>query len=288
MRQSRLLLVLAAGLLGTACTTATIDGDPTTAPLPESFLVFQVEASVSAERANFLGAWRGTWASGFGQMIPHVLVVEQLRANGEAVVVAANAAAPDYRRKGWWRRRTAKFDGDDLIVHLDGGMTFRYTYTPQGRLIATYTRGSGGTTSILERFEVGRATGQSGATSSDSPPLPFEMKVTAPASDLRRDVAGFSGKWVGLWESTLQSILVVERIEGDKATAIYSWGVSPSWGINRAGFVRFNGTIENGVLHGRLPNGAEVAFRIGPELGSLAGQYVRQGNVVSGFFRREP
>ena len=55
-------------------------------------------------------------------------------------------------------------------------------------------------------------------------PLPNDVKVIPPSSDAPRQAAAFSGKWVGAWDIKLDHVLVVERIEGNKAHVLYAWG----------------------------------------------------------------
>ena len=58
-------------------------------------------------------------------------------------------------------------------------------------------------------------------------PLPREIEIVPPPSDLPPEVAAFSGRWEGNWESGLESILIVEEIDREKAKVIYAWGDSP-------------------------------------------------------------
>src|SRR5215470_9811255 len=87
-----------------------------------------------------------------------------------------------------------------------------------------------------------------------SPRLSAELPVlVAPAADVPRDIAAFSGTWAGRWANTLDHVLVVEKIEGRNVTFIYSWGVAPAWNITTPGFVRVIGTVdEGGILRGTL------------------------------------
>ena len=118
-------------------------------------------------------------------------------------------------------------------------------------------------------------------------PLPLDLNITAPAPNMPKEAAAFSGTWVGLWEGKLEHTLVVEKIEGASATTVYSWGTEPSWGINRPGFTRQTGTIEpGGLLRVKLANGAEVVYKLAPDQQSLNGQYTLRGNVTLGAFRR--
>jgi hypothetical protein len=72
------------------------------------------------------------------------------------------------------------------------------------------------------------------------PPLPNDVKIIPPASELRKDIAAFSGKWVGAMMGKLISgeaytfdmILVVEEIHDTWAQVIYSQGDVPRVGAH--------------------------------------------------------
>jgi len=57
-------------------------------------------------------------------------------------------------------------------------------------------------------------------------PLPKNIKIVSPMPNIPIEVAAFSGRWEGTWEGVrpLDSILVVETIEPEKAKVIYAWG----------------------------------------------------------------
>jgi hypothetical protein len=61
-------------------------------------------------------------------------------------------------------------------------------------------------------------------TASIDCPLPNDINIVPPSPDLRKDIAAFSGKWVGSYENGRKIILVVEQIKDTEAWVIYSWG----------------------------------------------------------------
>jgi len=124
------------------------------------------------------------------------------------------------------------------------------------------------------------------AADSVSTPLPPDLTVQAPASSVPKEIAGFSGKWVGNWDGTLDGTLVVEQIQDREAIMIYSWGTAAAWGINRPGFQRVRGTFGNdNVLRATLGNGAKVSYTLNPS-GTLNGQYELRGAITPGLFKR--
>ncbi len=120
-----------------------------------------------------------------------------------------------------------------------------------------------------------------------APPLPPDLKVTPPDSSLSKDIAGFSGTWVGSWGATLDSTLVVEKVDSSSASIVYSWGVASRWGVSNPGFTRVKATIgSDGLLRATLGNGAQVIYRLSSDQKTLTGQYIRGGQTTQGAFRR--
>ena len=66
------------------------------------------------------------------------------------------------------------------------------------------------------------------ASAASSVPLPPDTQITAPAKDIALEIGGFSGKWVGIWDDTLEHVLVVEQINPPNAVVIYASGEAPS------------------------------------------------------------
>ncbi len=56
-------------------------------------------------------------------------------------------------------------------------------------------------------------------------PLPDDIKIAAPAKDVPKDIAAFSGVWEGKWTvSVAEAALVVEEINSKEAKVIYCRG----------------------------------------------------------------
>jgi Amidohydrolase family len=143
---------------------------------------------------------------------------------------------------------------------------------------------------LLDRAALDNLLAQAEAAASQShlPPLPHDVSVVEPESDVPPGIAAFSGQWTGRWADTLDHVLVVEKIEGHTVTFIYSWGIAVAWNITKPGFRRVTGRVdESGVLRGTLRNGAKVAYRLSPAQQSLAGEYVRGGRTTRGSFKRQ-
>ena len=84
-------------------------------------------------------------------------------------------------------------------------------------------------------------------------PLPEDMKVTQPSSDVPPDWAAFSGTWEGAWKTKQGGLgapmmYVVERIYPDgTAIIVYSWANYSPWKWKK-GQERDVGTLKNDVL----------------------------------------
>lgn len=70
-------------------------------------------------------------------------------------------------------------------------------------------------------------------------PAPDDVIVMEPAPEIENPLRSFSGCWTGRWGGVLPSQLIVERIDKEIATIVYTWGESPS-GEFSAGYGRHN------------------------------------------------
>jgi hypothetical protein len=109
--------------------------------------------------------------------------------------------------------------------------------------------------------------------------LPATLDIVAPAPSISPDIRALSGKWYGMWNNTLEHILVVEAIKGkDDITCVYGYGTAPSWHILKPGWLPFTGKFYDGGLHGTLSNGAELTYKLQPD-GTMKATYERNGHV---------
>jgi hypothetical protein len=79
-------------------------------------------------------------------------------------------------------------------------------------------------------------------TQAAEPPLPNDVKIIPPSPDLPKEIAAFSGKWVGEWNIGLSSILIIEEINEKEAKVIYSVGDYPRMGI-QANYKRYTAKV---------------------------------------------
>jgi hypothetical protein len=56
------------------------------------------------------------------------------------------------------------------------------------------------------------------------PPPVNDIKIIPPGADVPKEIAAFSGKWVGEIKNASEVFLVVEEINDSWASIVYSWG----------------------------------------------------------------
>ena len=82
---------------------------------------------------------------------------------------------------------------------------------------------------------------------SERVPLPKDIHIVAPAPDLPREIAAFSGKWTGKWEGVQDSILIVEEINEVEARIILS---QEEYAVGRepvdVGYQRYTAKVHSG------------------------------------------
>ena len=63
-----------------------------------------------------------------------------------------------------------------------------------------------------------------GCASTSTAPLPQSLNIVEPSPDIPEEIAAFCGVWKGRWLGLLDTYLVVEEINYNKAKVIYSIG----------------------------------------------------------------
>jgi len=130
-----------------------------------------------------------------------------------------------------------------------------------------------------------RAAGTNKASPGLPAPLPERVEIVPPGPEAAPQAAVYSGQWAGTWGTTLQHILVVERVEGRNVALLYCWGTNAA--TRDPGCARETGTVgEDGVLRASLRNGAQVSYRADAEGRSVRGEFLRNGRFTFGTFNR--
>jgi len=92
---------------------------------------------------------------------------------------------------------------------------------------------------------------------STTPPLPNDLHtVTASGADESR----ISGIWSGRWNGIQPTTLVVERLDGDKASVVYAWGPAAAWGDTEGGWRRLTATVKDNTLRVALNDKITLAY----------------------------
>jgi isoaspartyl peptidase/L-asparaginase-like protein (Ntn-hydrolase superfamily) len=96
--------------------------------------------------------------------------------------------------------------------------------------------------------------------------LPDDMSITAADDDIRPERAGYLGIWGGVFLGNNNAILVVEKIERDKAQVIYAFGNNTFWG--KPFYRRLPGVFVDGALQIMEPaefGGYKITYRLNPD-----------------------
>ncbi|UDL88942.1 hypothetical protein LGH82_28215 [Mesorhizobium sp. PAMC28654] len=123
------------------------------------------------------------------------------------------------------------------------------------------------------------------AASPGSAIMDQSVTITPPAKSVATKYAAFSGIWAGRLEGKYEGRLAVQSVSSNgQVTVTYAWG---NLGDNNPGEAAGAGKIAGTTLKlGRLPNGADVSFRMLPD-GTLAGTYALAGQTYTGAFIRQ-
>jgi dienelactone hydrolase len=108
--------------------------------LPPDVRIAPPGPEVSAPAAAFSGVWVGGAWDG---ILPHVLIVEQVSAAGDATVISSWGDAPDWQMTRGFTRVQGRIDQGRLLPEYPRrGARAEYVIEAHGALQGTYTRGS--------------------------------------------------------------------------------------------------------------------------------------------------
>ncbi len=105
-------------------------------------------------------------------------------------------------------------------------------------------------------------------------PMPGDLRIIPPSSDIPANRAAFSGVWVGKWEGFLDTALAVQEITPSGVAAVYSWGVAPQWNIRQSGWSRKQGVF-TGATELQLRGDPLIIYRMRPD-GRLDAEFQSQ------------
>ncbi len=96
-------------------------------------------------------------------------------------------------------------------------------------------------------------------------PLPETLNIVPPTPDVPPEIAAFSGVWEGKWRGSLDTVLIVEKINTEKAEVIISVG---HW----VGYVYATANILPGpAIEWTDVNGNKFTFKMDKGLEELTG-----------------
>jgi hypothetical protein len=124
-----------------------------------------------------------------------------------------------------------------------------------------------------------------------SAPLPADMKIIPPNSNIPPEIAKFSGTWEGIWcfrphkgparETRRAKLVVEEIISPENVRLIYSWGPNDKGG--KSGWKRYQGRIskENGeyFLTYETKNGNRIFTMKGDKLIAWTGLFRSKSEI---------
>jgi len=113
---------------------------------------------------------------------------------------------------------------------------------------------------------------------STTPPLPNDLA----SGDENGLISGF---WSGRWNGIQPTTLVVERVDGDKATVVYAWGPATAWGDTEGGWKRFTATVTSDTLQFSLNENITVSYHFASS-GYVAASYAEGARQRRATLRR--
>lgn len=117
-------------------------------------------------------------------------------------------------------------------------------------------------------------------------PLPATLNIIPPAPDVPPEIAAFSGIWEGKWYGYYESILVVEKIDNNKAEIIFSVGLARGVVPH---YSYYTAQVSSGPsIEWTRPNGDKFIFKMDQKLNKIYGTYVekKRGSNEWAFFHR--
>lgn len=99
--------------------------------------------------------------------------------------------------------------------------------------------------------------------------LPATLNIIPPAPDVPPEIAAFSGIWEGKWYGYTDVVLVVEKIDMQKAEIILSYGANYR---HNSYYNYYTATISAGrAIEWTEPNGCKFIFEMDKELNKING-----------------
>ncbi|MBS3919981.1 MAG: hypothetical protein KG012_13960 [Deltaproteobacteria bacterium] len=211
-------------------------------PLPLELRITPPSLDLPKNLAGFSGTWYGVWDDDH----PTTLIVEKIEPP-TAIAIYSRGKCTRKECKGWWRRYEWKIEPGRLEVDIqESGEKIIYFLSDDGeKLEGEYRRPSKSQINYVTMQRQPPTSTVTFSAEGTPTPLPVNIKIIPPTSNISSNIAAFSGIWQGVWDNGRATTLVVEKIEPPEAIAIYSWG---PWKKQEGGWRRHIGMIDPGRL----------------------------------------
>jgi hypothetical protein len=214
-----------------------------TLPLPDDVEIIPPAAGSPENLAAFSGTWEGYWGD---SRRPALLIVEYID-NEEAELIYSWGDCFKCKTGEGFLRITAKVlfsDSKITVTWGDGTKSAKFNFTlkdaKDDKISGNWEMGGKEDTVKMKKVINNQnmfSVKINQTAEIVNLPLPNDVKIIPPATDLSPEIAAFSGTWKGYWSGELAAELIVERISSAEAQIIYSWGNSYKYGVTR-GFDR--------------------------------------------------
>ena len=220
--------------------------DPATPTRPDVIAPLSSPIPVDPSIGKWIGEWSGRSGT-FGGSMEMEVDVKSDQVTGQVKSTGSRDCSLEWAKLAGVRKGEQVFAQYNLGGRC-GKVDVIYSIDPEGRVM------TGTWSSEYPGYGTFRLTKSAGSSTAQVP-LPADVSIVAPSADMRKDIAAFSGKWVGKWTGNLDAILIVEEITPENAKVLYAWGDAPRWNISRA-YRRYQATVAPG-------RSSELAFGAG-------------------------
>lgn len=116
--------------------------------------------------------------------------------------------------------------------------------------------------------------------------VPEDLQIKPPSSDVPAGLAGYSGKWLGVWPNSRNHLLVVEQVEREHAIVVYAQSEDSDSCKVEGRWIRAPARFVEGALVLDLQP-TTLTYRM-TSGGSLEAEQKRRGRAKYSLMRREP
>jgi beta-aspartyl-peptidase (threonine type) len=118
-------------------------------------------------------------------------------------------------------------------------------------------------------------------------PLPDDIVVTPPDDRITPSKAAFSGTWAGVWQGSINHVLVVEDIGPDGAEVVYALGPAPYFPDGKGLYRRLTAVFLDGGLQVTEPSDLSnltfiITYRLNPDGSLTASAKEKQSGTIEG------